>query len=110
VPTNRSAIAFARGDRSLDDPRAVRSEYLVERSGELTVTVTDQELERTGALAELHEQVAGLLGGPGPAGCTVTPRMCTARVRISITNSTYRRWSSTVSTCRKSQARMPDAW
>ena len=23
---------------------------------------------------------------------------------------TYRRWSSTVSTCRKSQARMPDAW
>jgi len=43
-------------------------------------------------------------------GCAVTPRMCTALVSISITNSTYTRRSSTVSTCRKSQARMPDAW
>jgi hypothetical protein len=42
--------------------------------------------------------------------CAVMPRMCTVRVWISITNSTYMRWSSTVSTCRKSQARMPDAW
>jgi hypothetical protein len=38
------------------------------------------------------------------------PKICTARVSISITNSTYTRRSSTVSTCRKSQARMPDAW
>jgi hypothetical protein len=36
--------------------------------------------------------------------------MCTARVWIPSTNSTYKRCSSTVSTCRKSQARMPDAW
>jgi hypothetical protein len=30
--------------------------------------------------------------------------MCTVRVWISMTNSTYTRWSNTVSTCRKSQA------
>jgi hypothetical protein len=35
--------------------------------------------------------------------------MCAVLVWISITNSTYTRWSSTVSTC-KSQARIPDAW
>src|SRR5262245_7618790 len=45
-----------------------------------------------------------------PVGWAVTPRMCTARVWIPSTNKTYRRWSSTVSTCRKSQARIPDAW
>src|SRR5215510_9139631 len=45
-----------------------------------------------------------------PVGWAVTPRMCTARVWISITNKTYRRWSSTVSTCRKSRPRIPDAW
>ena len=45
-----------------------------------------------------------------PSGCAVTPSMCTARVWISKTNNTYTRWSSTVSTCKKSHARMPDAW
>jgi hypothetical protein len=44
-----------------------------------------------------------------PDGCAVTPRICTARVWISSTTSTYRRCSSTVSACKKSHARMPDA-
>jgi len=34
----------------------------------------------------------------------------TLRVSISIANSTHSRLSSTVSTCKKSQARMPEAW
>jgi hypothetical protein len=41
---------------------------LVERRRELAVTVPDQESEVAGALAEIHEQVAGLLGGPGSGG------------------------------------------
>ena len=45
-----------------------------------------------------------------PVGCAVTPRMCTTRVWTSITNRTYRNWSSAVPTWRKSQARIPDAW
>jgi hypothetical protein len=38
------------------------------------------------------------------------PRMCTVRALISITNRTYRRCRKTVSTCRKSHARIPEAW
>jgi hypothetical protein len=45
-----------------------------------------------------------------PVGCAVTPRMCTRRVWISITNKTYSRLRNTVSTCRKSHARSPGAW
>jgi hypothetical protein len=45
-----------------------------------------------------------------PVGCAVTPRMCTRRVWISITNKTYSRLRSTVPACRKSNARIPDAW
>jgi hypothetical protein len=45
-----------------------------------------------------------------PVGWAVMPRTCTVLVRISMTKKTHTRRSSTVSTCRKSQARMPDAW
>ncbi|HEY6313324.1 MAG TPA: BREX system ATP-binding domain-containing protein [Streptosporangiaceae bacterium] len=45
-----------------------------------------------------------------PVGCSVTPRMCTCRVWISITKKMYRRVRNTVSTCRKPHARIPDAW
>ena len=38
----------------------------VEGSGELAVSVADQEFEPVGVVAEVHEQVAGLLGDPGP--------------------------------------------
>jgi hypothetical protein len=38
----------------------------------------------------------------------VTPGMCTHRVWISITNKTYSRLRNTVSTCRKSHARIRD--
>jgi len=32
--------------------------------GELSVAVPDEEAERSGPVAEVHDQVAGLLGGP----------------------------------------------
>src|SRR5215203_2268185 len=37
----------------------------VERGGELAGAVADEEPEGGGALVEVHQQVAGLLGGPG---------------------------------------------
>ena len=49
------------------------------------------------------------VSGRGEGGCVGTARICTARASISITNGTYTRRSSTLSTCRKSQARMPEA-
>src|SRR5215211_2252664 len=44
-----------------------------------------------------------------PVGCAVTPARCTRRLASSITNSTYMRWKKTVSTVKKSQARIPAA-
>lgn len=51
-------------DRCLDDPDGLGGEHGVEGSGVLRVAVPDQELDRTRVLAELHTEVAGLLGHP----------------------------------------------
>ena len=50
-----------------DDADVGAGEHGVERGGEFAVPVADQEPEPVGVLAEVHEQVAGLLGDP-PAG------------------------------------------
>jgi len=57
-----------RPERRLDDPRAITGEYVIEDGRELAVAVADEELELAGAFTEVHEQVAGLLGGPCPGG------------------------------------------
>ena len=49
-----------------DDADVGTGEHGVEGGGELAVPVADQESEPVGAIAEVHEQVAGLLGNPGP--------------------------------------------
>jgi hypothetical protein len=40
----------------------------VEGGGELAGPVADEEPEGGGAVVEIHQQVPGLLGGPGPGG------------------------------------------
>jgi len=55
-------------DRGADDADVGAGEHGVERSRELAVPVADQEPEPVGALAEVHEQVAGLLGDPVAGG------------------------------------------
>ena len=45
-----------------------------------------------------------------PVGLAVTPPRCIRRVPCSMKTSTYSLFSSTVSTCRKSTARIPAAW
>ena len=49
----------------------------VKRCGELPGAVTDQEPEVRGAVTEVHQEVADLLGGPRPVRVAVIPRMCT---------------------------------
>ena len=51
--------------RGPDDPDVGAGEDGVEGGGELGVAVADQEPEPVGAVVEVHEQVAGLLGDPG---------------------------------------------
>ena len=69
VNTKRSAKQFARTPRrDLDhfDPRV--GQHRVERCRELPGTVAAEEPEPGGAVAEVHEEVAGLLGGPRSVG------------------------------------------
>jgi hypothetical protein len=66
----RSAIAFARGARAggPDDADVGASEDGVECGSEFAVTVADQKSELVGPVAEVHQQVAGLLGDPVAGG------------------------------------------
>ncbi len=53
-------------NRRLDDPHVIAYEHIVEHRRELAVAITDQESEPAGALAEIHKEITGLLGGPFP--------------------------------------------
>jgi len=65
--TFRESVRPRRPDRGLDDPCAVPGKDLIKCCSELAVAVADQEPEGAGAITEVYEQVAGLLGGPGPS-------------------------------------------
>jgi hypothetical protein len=54
--------------RGADDADVGAGEHGVEGGGELGISVADQELESFGVVAEVGEQVAGLLGAPGSGG------------------------------------------
>ena len=56
------------------DPRI--GQHRVERGRELSRAIANEEPEPSDVLAEVHHEVAGLLGGQGPSGCPVTPRTC----------------------------------
>jgi hypothetical protein len=64
----RKSVRPGRVDWRLDDPRATASEDVVEGRRELAVAVADQEAEAVGLCTQVHEQVTGLLGGPGARG------------------------------------------
>ena len=78
--------------------------------GDLCPGGTPLAAQLTAARLEQPDRSPGRAPGKSPA----TRRRChsprISRVWISITNSTYTRGSSMVSTCRKSQARMLRAW
>ncbi len=57
----------------------------VERGGEVRGTVADHEPGPVCLVAEIHEKVAGLLGGPLSGGMQGDPRMRMRRVACSIT-------------------------
>jgi hypothetical protein len=55
-------------DWGADDGNVGAGEHRVEGGGEPGITVADQEPELLGAVTEVDEQVAGLLGDPGAGG------------------------------------------
>jgi hypothetical protein len=60
----------------------------VERRGELTGPVSDEDLELGEVIAEIYHQVADLLGGPPPSGFGVVPSRCMDRLPTSRTKNT----------------------
>jgi hypothetical protein len=77
VPIMRSQVAFAWGAWGglvIPDPDTVRSEHRVERSGEPTIPVPEQKLDRGSAAGKVHQQVAGGLG-TRPDQATLTLRI-----------------------------------
>ena len=79
----------------------------VKRGGELGIPITNQVPQPAEIVAELHEEVPGLLDHPLPTGCAVTASTWTRRVATSIANRTYSRRNKTVSTVKKSTASTP---
>jgi hypothetical protein len=71
-PPLRVCIGPRRPHRRLEHLDADRGEDPVERGGELRVSIPDQEPEPIGSLAEVHRQVAGLLGHPVGCNFSVT--------------------------------------
>jgi len=73
---NRSAIAFARGARI--GMRMIRRSAPVKTASNAAVNVRSRSRirnpEPVAAVAEVHQQVAGLLGDPGAGGVGGDPR------------------------------------
>jgi hypothetical protein len=87
-PAVRNGVCARCSHRGAEDADVGAGEYSVEGGGVLGISVADQELELLGAVAEVHEQVAGLLVTHAPVGRAVIPAMCTRRRPCSITTGT----------------------
>ena len=109
VPTHRSAIAFARGARTggAQDADALTGEHGIEGVGEFAVSISDQEHELGRAITEVHHEVARLLRNPASIRVRGDAQEVDAAGGVLTTNSTYNLWNSSVSTQKKSGARMP---
>ena len=62
------AVGSRTAGRDLDHLDACVGQHRVERGGELSGPIADQEPEPLDVLAEVHDEVAGFLGGPGSVG------------------------------------------
>jgi hypothetical protein len=75
VPIQRSTIALAVALRTgVRRTRMSAPAKTASKGGELAVPIADQEPKLVGAVAEVHQQVAGLLGHPAPGGAGGDPR------------------------------------
>jgi hypothetical protein len=83
----RIAIRPRSPGRNLDDLHALGGEHRVERLCVFRVPIPDEEPEGARPLTEIRHKVAGPLHVHAAVGCAVTPRICTVRVRTSITKS-----------------------
>src|SRR6266702_8865479 len=67
-PAFDDRIHAGRLDAAEHGPDPSVGEDGIERGGEVRAAVADHELDPAGLVAKVHDQVAGLLGGPFPGG------------------------------------------
>src|SRR5918997_423218 len=67
-PALHDRVCTRCSDRSLDDLDALAGEDRVEHAGVLGVPIADQECELRSMIAEVHDQIACLLGDPVRGG------------------------------------------
>ena len=65
-PALRGCVRARRANWGANDGDGGAGEHGVEGGGELGISVADQEPELFGLVAEVHQEVAGLLGDPRP--------------------------------------------
>src|SRR4030095_8695683 len=94
-PPLGDGVGVGRLNRCADDLGASRTPDIVERPGELGVSVADQEVEYGGTVTQIGEEIAGCWVTHGPVGWAGTPAKCTRRLRRSMTNNTYSRFRNT---------------
>jgi hypothetical protein len=75
-------VRARRPDWGADDADVGAGEDRVEAGGELAVSIADEEPELLGAVAEVHQQVAGLLGDPGAGEMSGDPAEVYAAVAV----------------------------
>jgi hypothetical protein len=108
-PAFSDGVGVGRPNRRADDLDTGQAPDIVERPGELGVPVRIRNLNTAARSPRSRRRLRACWATHGPVGWAVTPAKCTRRLSSWMTNSTYSRRRSTVSTVKKSQARMPAA-
>ena len=106
VPTRRSQIAFIRGawtaERTILVPAAWKTAS--NEAVKFDPRSRTRDLMFSNRLPRVRARLRACCTIQSPVGCAVTPPRCIRRLPCSMNTSTYIRFSSTVSTCRKSTA------
>jgi hypothetical protein len=108
-PSTRRRRCVRSLDRRADDLGTEPVPDIIEGPSELAVTIADQDRAAVASSSRVAARLRACWATQAPVGLAVTPARCTRRVRSWMKNSTYSRCRNTVSTVRKSQARMPAA-
>jgi hypothetical protein len=93
-------------NRRADDLDGLAREEGIEGAREFGVAIVDQEPHRSLVVVEIHDQVARLCSIQAVSGLLVIAKYSIRRLPIEMKTSTYRRRSQTVSTVKKSHARI----
>jgi hypothetical protein len=106
----RTGVHPGRLDIAEHSPDPGVSENSVERGGEVGAAVADHELDPVSLIAEVHDQVAGLLDGPFPGWVQADSEDADAPGRVLDHGQDVGLSPSSRSAVKKSHARIASAW